>query len=400
MVMEDVDDLDLDLGDDASPMPMGRGVGSAQGTPVRAGAPGGMSGGTPLPPDTARALKQLLWGNHGQPPASWKQGFFFNARPGLQFGLVQKEGGPCGLLAGVQAHILAALARTGGGFNLSPSPAEQRAALVAALAEAVWAARKGAVATWATAVPEAGVAPGSLGYDQVMRAVVTHSAPSKEALQDVIRGTLGAYMEESGWGLVLALSSLVLSRGVAGVRGDMDEPNGALMGAHGYCTQELVNLVVTGEAVSNVFDGVRDLDGHALRGITRRCRLGVLTLFEWYKYVEVGSSLKTPDLPVWVVCSESHFTVLFSQDASCLRAGQGGGAQPFDLLYYDELANQEALIRLTVASDPKGGWTARVGDTIGDRGKCEGQNIPPLECVIETRWPGVKVNWNGTEPIL
>lgn len=29
--------------------------------------------GAPLPPDVARALRQLLWGAHGQPPASWKQ---------------------------------------------------------------------------------------------------------------------------------------------------------------------------------------------------------------------------------------------------------------------------------------------------------------------------------------
>ena len=26
----------------------------------------------------------------------------------------------------------------------------------------------------------------------------------------------------------------------------MDEPSNALMGMHGYCTQELVNLIVTG----------------------------------------------------------------------------------------------------------------------------------------------------------
>jgi len=41
-----------------------------------------------------------------------------------------------------------------------------------------------------------------------------------------------------------------------------------------------------------------------------------------------------------------------------------------------------------------------VGDSYADRGRCEGQNIPPLECVIETRWPGVCVDWNGAEPIL
>ncbi len=57
-------------------------------------------------------------------------------------------------------------------------------------------------------------------------------------------------------------------------------------------------------------------------------------------------------------------------------------------------------LAVQVSHDPAGGWTARMGDTIGDRGKCEGQNIPPLECVIETKWPGSKVNWNGAEPIL
>ena len=30
------------------------------------------------------------------------------------------------------------------------------------------------------------------------------------------------------------------------VQRDMDEPNNALMGLHGYCTQELVNLILIG----------------------------------------------------------------------------------------------------------------------------------------------------------
>lgn len=36
------------------------------------------------------------------------------------------------------------------------------------------------------------------------------------------------------------------SRMLQAVRGDMDEPDSALMGMHGYCTQELVNLLITG----------------------------------------------------------------------------------------------------------------------------------------------------------
>ncbi len=53
-------------------------------------------------------------------------------------------------------------------------------------------------------------------------------------------------MSEDGWGVVLFVLSLALSRGVAAVQGDMDEPGNGLMGMHGYCTQELVNLILLG----------------------------------------------------------------------------------------------------------------------------------------------------------
>ena len=35
--------------------------------------------------------------------------------------------------------------------------------------------------------------------------------------------------------------------------------------------------------------------------------------------VQVGCFLKTPRFPIWVVCSESHFSVLFSQQLELLR---------------------------------------------------------------------------------
>ena len=51
-------------------------------------------------------MRQLLFGKAGGssqlPWPAWKQGFFFCTRPGLSFGLVQQQGGPCGLLAAVQ----------------------------------------------------------------------------------------------------------------------------------------------------------------------------------------------------------------------------------------------------------------------------------------------------------
>ena len=35
----------------------------------------------------------------------------------------------------------------------------------------------------------------------------------------------------------------------------MDGEDTPLIGAHGYCSQEMVNLLLTGRAVSNTFDG-------------------------------------------------------------------------------------------------------------------------------------------------
>ena len=40
--------------------------------------------------------------------------------------------------------------------------------------------------------------------------------------------------------------SAMLTRGLASVARDMDSPDLSLIGAHGYCSQELVNLLLTG----------------------------------------------------------------------------------------------------------------------------------------------------------
>ena len=73
----------------------------------------------------------------------------------------------------------------------------------------------------------------------------------------------------------------------------MDEANGKLMGAHGYCTQEMVNLLLGGRAVSNVFNDTVTLEGApgekstVLQGVSKRSDVGLLSLFEHYKSCQV-----------------------------------------------------------------------------------------------------------------
>jgi hypothetical protein len=153
----------------------------------------------------------------------------------------------------------------------------------------------------------------------------------------------------------------------------------------------MVNLALTGRARSNVFDGVKDLGGLVLRGIDRRASIGLLSLFEHYENISVGSFLKQPQWPVWVVCSESHYTVLFSLErdhAGAPPPPSAGGV--FDLYYYDELAKQREEIRLTVDLTQRGPAPKAVGDL-----------EPPINECVRTKWgKQARIDWNGVEPIL
>merc|ERR1712228_876395 len=116
----------------------------------------------------------------------------------------------------------------------------------------------------------------------------------------------------SGCGLALLLYSLVWTRGARGIReSDADDEKAAVMiGGHGYCTQELVNLMIFGRAYSNVFNGTKRIGSERdggfcmLQGAPRRAPVGLLSLFEAYKCLEVGHRLKGPMSPVWIVCAE------------------------------------------------------------------------------------------------
>jgi|Transcript_7405 hypothetical protein len=91
----------------------------------------------------------------------------------------------------------------------------------------------------------------------------------------------------------------------------------ALINEHGYASQELINIMLVGRACSNVHDGDKDLgDGMVLKGIPRKSEIGFLTFFEHFGYFEVGEHLKRPTLPIWIVCSESHYSIMFSTNFS------------------------------------------------------------------------------------
>ena len=245
-----------------------------------------------------------------------QQGFVFSAFEGTsQFGLVQARGGPCGVLAVVQAYLFADCLyspthRTG---TIELSAEQREAALVRALATVLLRCGGGDSAAVVmldeSEMEEEEAGAVSVGAPRADNLTVLE-ADGVAGAEVCVRAALPQL--QSPMGAVLFVLSAVLSRGVDEVREDMDDSGAALTANFGHCTQELMNLLLTGYATGNVHDGAKAMgdSGLMLRGVVARQSVGYLTFLEALRYVRVGSFYKAPLLPVWVVGSESHYSVL------------------------------------------------------------------------------------------
>ncbi|KAE8595412.1 hypothetical protein XENTR_v10015733 [Xenopus tropicalis] len=351
--------------------------------------------GKPIDLAQAVEIKKILFGSSFCCFSDeWKiQSFTFNNNQPLRYGFIQKKGGPCGVLAAVQGCVLKNLlfGKDADLRVLQPSDSQRTSCLCKAIADILWRAgdNKEAVVALSCGRPQFSPA-GRYKADGILESLILYKIRKYEDLMGFVQQHISQF-ELGPFGCTLLTLSVVLSRSVELVQKDFDVSTNCLIGAHSYCTQELVNLILSGRAVSNVFNDVVELDSGngnitLLRGVAHRTDIGFLSLFEHYNVCQVGSYLKTPRFPIWVICSESHFSVLF-----CVRRelmSDWKMERRFDLYYYDGLANQQDEIRLTVDT---------AATYIEEQ---ENDLTPPLEHCIRTKWKGAVIDWNGTEPIL
>lgn len=196
------------------------------------------SGSVKLSTADAAAIKELLFAKQGgRQPASWIQGFFFSQQHGLEYGLVQREGGPCGVLAAVQAHLLKQLVGKTGGHPTRITREQQRNALCKGLSSAIWQARGNeasvCVIHYVSSTGGAGTSTVGICFDELLRSARTDRAESVEHVERLVEDSLRQWEEPRGQGLCMFLLSLLMSRGVAETRGDMDEAGSSLIGAYG-----------------------------------------------------------------------------------------------------------------------------------------------------------------------
>ncbi|XP_076799755.1 putative ubiquitin carboxyl-terminal hydrolase MINDY-4 [Clavelina lepadiformis] len=351
--------------------------------------------------DVAKTLKSLIFGSPKQSFSSeWlDQNLSFSSvdfdRPDdLRYGIIQKKGGPCGVLAAIQAILLKHLIFISG-VNRAPktrlkvSDKTRTDCLAETVSEILWRAGDETSASFAVLSPRQQFSIDVHSYrpDGVTECITLLNFTTFLDLKAAVQKHIKSY-ECGKAGCILLLYSAILSRGIDAVKADFDEEDGKLLGAHGYCTQEMINLLLDGRATSNAFDGTVKLDQHTvLKGVRRRAEVGLLSLFEHYGSCKIGENYKTPKYPIWLICSESHFTVLFALEKDLVSSS--GSKSMFDLYYYDGLARQDEVINLSVDLVNKASDYEIKGDL-----------VPPLEHCIRTKWPRAKVNWNATDPIL
>jgi len=248
-----------------------------------------------------------------------RQGFVWSEYINRKFGLIQNVGGPCGVLAAVQAYLLRFLLFGSKSMDSKKqwtriqddiSAEERECALASAMSDIVSQCR--ARETSKFVLVRLANSNEILTPESKANRIVLAEFDDIDSYRLALRRNMASFFSKSG--VLLFVYSVVLSRGIEFVRSDTDEPGMcALTAKHGHCTQELLNLLLLGVARSQVFDGTRPVGetGLVLRGVEKRPQVGLLSYLEAMRYLEVGSLFKNPLMPIYVISSSSHFTVLF-----------------------------------------------------------------------------------------
>ena len=282
--------------------------------------------------DEANSIRDLLFNDRRRPHTdAWKkQGIYFCDREQLRYGLVQREGGPCGVLAVLNAFVLRSLIFSPllsresepklANENLcsgmqqnnrpyswqDPNPGQQRNALLSALTHLILTSATAHFKdTNGVSMPRVIVClPNKRahlhrssayfpdGFSERLQLCtirgcstepsVSASSALAPALYSFLNENIEYFNNPTGFGTLLLLYSCILSRGIANCKSDMDDGFAGevrtLCDRHNYLSQEGVNLLLHGRAVSNVFDGDKvlqdDVQGSTVSMLTSIVRSG------------------------------------------------------------------------------------------------------------------------------
>ncbi|XP_051966401.1 inactive ubiquitin carboxyl-terminal hydrolase MINDY-4B isoform X2 [Xyrauchen texanus] len=357
-------------------------------------------GGQPLSPEIAVNLRKILFGNTFHVfNYEWKKSFFKFREPfsDMSYALEAERGGARAIQMVVQAHIIKYLlfsrpmnpeCTTQSSFFLSlvdVGENEQRKALADALTDILWTAGEEQTATVSLVTSE--------------RCFTPHLDYKMDSFTE-------RFKEEGSHGIILFLYSLIFSRSIDRIRADFDFSTTYLLNltlGNFVCRQALLNLLLTGRASPNIFNGTLLNDKlskplvHPLHGVLTRSDVGYMLWnreqFDHANLPQVGSMLKTPKLPIWVCNINGTYSVLFSPNRSLLSDWKM--EHLFYLYFYNGQPTQSTTTMLTIDTHSHH-WEAGNNDIQGDPEK----RFPSVEMTIRTKWEGAVIDWNGTVPFF
>uniref|UniRef100_A0A182P181 Ubiquitin carboxyl-terminal hydrolase MINDY n=1 Tax=Anopheles epiroticus TaxID=199890 RepID=A0A182P181_9DIPT len=355
-------------------------------------------------------VASLLWGGKIKPDVfrRWLQGFFFSeCEPSA---LVQRDGGPCCVIAPVQAYLLKTLLMECPEYSFNTLTADIcKTLLIRAVCqillkcksdvfrivsledEAAAAAASAAVAgpsgisSYTARQPEHDAQEGasSRGVDMHDAAMLqpstihegSSSAWTAEAFHERIRFREHATIEEvqqfyaqnfhvltDECGVLLLLYTVLQTKGLDRILSEMSDPTESLIhDTYGCGSQALINLMLTGRAVPHVWDNEQDVGGMKLKGINEQSDIGFITVMEQLQYCTVGFFYKNPKNPVWVMGSDTHLTVLFSHEKQLVSPETPGEIARRVFRQFDPDGNnfipthilQDVLCTLELVSEPE-----------------------------------------------
>ncbi|KAJ8030423.1 putative ubiquitin carboxyl-terminal hydrolase MINDY-4 [Holothuria leucospilota] len=328
------------------------------------------------------------------------------------YGLMSPQNGARGLIACVQAHILKHLMfseadlvdmqSSSKGLPRLQAERHQRAALAGAMAAILWKAGEKRRAVVAVIHK---LHPGLLHTEQRRMEYLADclryfECNSYKQLTATINRELDMFSDQAGGGALGFLFSLLLTRTIDRLEHDLQGTS--LLTETNRCDTPLLNLMLTGQATPHVFNGkiTYDDDGNLLDtpviGINDRADVGLLIVDrEKPKSKDptkhLGSMLKTPKFPIWVVSLNYHISVLFSTNINLNRDWRS--EQKFDLYYLNGQSNHTNATRITVDSRTIKTYSKQPTRNMSDKNA-----YPIVEECITTRWPGVRIDWNGSIP--
>ncbi|TKC37086.1 hypothetical protein EI555_020325, partial [Monodon monoceros] len=142
--------------------------------------------------------------------------------------LEQFEGGPCAVIAPVQAFLLKKLL-----FSSEKS-------------------------SWRDC--QAALAVEELGFERFHALIQKRSFRSLSELKDAVLDQYSVWGNK--FGVLLFLYSVLLTKGIENIKNEIEDSSEPLIDpVYGHGSQSLINLLLTGHAVSNVWDGDRECSG-------------------------------------------------------------------------------------------------------------------------------------------